>query len=98
MISAIRRELRKLADGLKVDAVEVERIVKTEVLKREIIEGDDAESASKRVAKFYRKSATSRAKKTTTPKPSEANLNPKLEESVTDRLLREAEEEKGSQH
>jgi len=98
VISAIRRELRKLADGLKVDAVEVERIVKTEVLKREIIEGDDAESASKRVAKFYRKSATSRAKKTTTPKPSEANLNPKLEESVTDRLLREAEEEKGSQH
>lgn len=91
VISVVRRELRKLADGLKVDAIEVERIIRTEVLKREIIEGDDAESASKRVAKFYRKSATPPPQKSTTPKPTKTTSIPEPEESVTDRLLREAE-------
>ncbi len=92
VVSVVRRELRKLADGLKVDAVEVERIIRTEVLKREIIEGDDAEAASKRVTKFYKKSTASKPRKPASPKP--ATENQEQEESVTDRLLREAEEGK----
>jgi hypothetical protein len=70
---------------------DVEKIVKGEVLKREIVEGDEADSARTRVAKFYRKGAAPRtAKKVDEPA---ATLPPSnSQESVTERLLREAED------
>jgi len=96
VLSVVRRELRKLADGMKIDVEEVEGIVRTQVLKREIVEGDEAEAAQARVCKFYRKGTTPRrTKKTQEPAPSAAPPAP--EESVTDRLLREAEETETSQ-
>lgn len=92
ILSAIHRELRKLADGMKVDIEEVEQIVRTEVLKREIVEGEEAKSAKTRVNKFYRKSTASRQqKKKEEKKPSPSPQPP--EESVTEKLLREAQEE-----
>ncbi len=63
VVSVVRRELRKLADGMKIDIDEVEQIVRTEVLKREIVEGEEADAARARVSKFYRKSASSRRTK-----------------------------------
>jgi predicted type IV restriction endonuclease len=94
VLLAVRRELRKLADGMKVDISEIEHITKTQVIKREIVEGEEAEAAQTRVRKFYRKDNASRKKKKTqeavqTPEPPPAVP----EESVTDRLLREAGEE-----
>lgn len=55
VLSILRRELKKFADGRKIDLVDVEEIVKTEVLKRELIEGEEAKAAQIRVNKFYRK-------------------------------------------
>lgn len=60
VVSVIRRELRKMVSGLKVENEEIERILKNEVLKREILEGDPATKAKARV-----KRATSQAKKKT---------------------------------
>ena len=54
-LNSIRRELRKLADGVSIDVSEIEYIVKNEVLKREIIEGDDAKIAQSRISRFYKK-------------------------------------------
>jgi predicted type IV restriction endonuclease len=91
VLSVVRRELRQLSDGMKIDVEEIESIVRTQVLKREIVEGDEAVKAQYRVNKFYRKGTTPRQKKETqvseplTPTPAP-------EESVTDRLLREAGE------
>lgn len=91
VLSVVRRELRKLAQGMKIDVAEIDSIVRTQVLKREIVEGDEAEAAQARVSKFYRKGTTSRRKKHKHhPEPS--TRLPNLEESVTDRLLREAGE------
>lgn len=90
VLSVVRRELRKLADGMKIDVAEVEGIVRTQVLKREIVEGEEAEAARSRVAKFYRKGTTSRRAAKQTPQPQAAPPVPG--ESVTDRLLREAGE------
>lgn len=96
VLSVVRRELRKLADGMKVEVEEVESIVRTQVLKREIVEGEEAEAAQARVCKFYRKGTTPRrTKKTQEPEPSSPPSVP--QESVTDRLLREAEETETSQ-
>jgi hypothetical protein len=55
VLELVRRELRKLSDGLKVDIEEIENMVRGEVLKREVVEGDEAEAAQARVNKFYRK-------------------------------------------
>jgi len=87
VLSAVRRELRRLADGMKIDVSEVEGIVRPQVLKREIVEGEEAEAALSRVNKFYRKG--------TSPRRTKKKQEP--EESVTDRLLREAEETGTSQ-
>ena len=82
VLSVVRRELKRLADGMKIDVAEVEMIVKSEVLKREIVEGEEAEAAQARVSKFYRKGATSRrTKKKQEQQPPAAPSAP--EESVT---------------
>lgn len=90
VLSLVRRELKRLADGVRVEVEEVEAIVRSEVLKREVVEGDEAEAAKARVNKFYKKS-TSRRKKTVECSLDQAPLVTK--ETVTDRLLREAEED-----
>lgn len=51
LINTVRKELRKLFAGLQVEASEIENIVKYEVLKREVIEGDVASKASTRIKK-----------------------------------------------
>ena len=88
VLVVVRRELKKLAAGMKIDTTEVEQIVKTEVLKREIVEGEEAETASARVNKFYRKNTSSRRVKKKESEPSTITTST-IEESVTDRLLRE---------
>jgi hypothetical protein len=68
------------------------KIIKFEVLKREIVEGDAADAARTRVSKFYRKGAAPRAaKKVDEPAAPLPPSSP--QESVTERLLREAEDQ-----
>ncbi len=55
VINVIRRELRKFAEGLKVDNEEIEKIIRQEVLKREILEGDDASKTQAKIRRFYKK-------------------------------------------
>ena len=86
ILALIRRELKRLSDGIKIEVDEVEAIVRTEVLKREVVEGEEAEAAKARVNKFYKKSM-SRHRKTTYS--SQETTPPTSEESVTERLLRD---------
>jgi predicted type IV restriction endonuclease len=66
VLTVVRRELRKLADGLRITTAEVEQILKTEVMKREIVEGEEAKAAQACVNKFYRK--VKKASKEPTPR------------------------------
>lgn len=87
ILDAIRKELKKLSDGMKVETEEIGAILATEVIKREIVEGDQADAARTRISKFYRKNSVPRKPKTetvTTSEPAPAN------ESVTDRLLNDS--------
>lgn len=87
--TVIRRELKKLADGMQVDVDEVCELIRKEVLKREVVEGDDADTAAKRVSKFYRKSSAPKLKKKKTD--TLATPRPEVpEESISERLLRES--------
>jgi predicted type IV restriction endonuclease len=61
MVGVLRRELRKLSDGVLVAPEEIAQVLATEVLKRDVIEGEDASKAQTRVKRFYGK-ATRRPK------------------------------------
>jgi len=63
-LNLVRRELKRAAPGLKVDMDEIEGILVSDVLKRDVIEGDSAVEAKKRVKK-----SSSRALKKRKPKP-----------------------------
>lgn len=58
----VRKELRKIKPGIKVEAAEIENLIKTQVIKREIYESDSGMDAQKAVDKFYRAEARSKAK------------------------------------
>ena len=64
VISVIRRELRKIKDGLKVSNEEIEELVSNEVLKRDLIESEAAKEAQKNIQKLLKKRLRSK------PKPS----------------------------
>lgn len=87
VISLVRRELKKLTDGIKIDDCEIESIIRGEVLKREVVEGDAAEAAQTKVNKFYKKGRKKAACAQKEPQDIE------VKESVTEMLLREASTE-----
>ncbi len=55
IITLIRREINKLSKGLKVDKSEVDAILRNEVLKRDVIEGEEAAKALARLKQIARK-------------------------------------------
>lgn len=55
MVQSIRRELRRMSPGLKVEEAEIEKIITEGVLKREIQEGEKAAKASAQVKKAANK-------------------------------------------
>lgn len=91
LLNTIRRELRKLSEGIRIDTSDVEQIIRNEVLKRDLVEGEDAELAQARVNRFYKKSTPRLKKKKqveiTEPKPASAKI------SFSDQLLKESDEE-----
>lgn len=67
VVNSVRKELRKFAEGLKVENEEIEKIIKLEVLKRDIMEGEDATKAQNKVKRFYKKQLKNKEKETETP-------------------------------
>ena len=88
IIGAIRRDIRKLASGIKVEDKEVEEILRNEVLKRDVIEGDEGSKATSRVRRILRK-ATKRPAKPASKKPGTPEVS---NMSLSDQLLDEAKE------
>lgn len=61
VVGMVRRELRKLADGLNPGIDEVRAIIEEQVVKRELIEADDAKLAAKAVRKMNRRRSVRRS-------------------------------------
>lgn len=91
ILNSIRRELRKLSEGLSVDVADVEQIVRSEVLRRDIVSGEEAGLAQARVAHFYKKQTArpkrKRQKSTATSSSADKGI------SFSDQLLKESDEE-----
>lgn len=54
IVKALRREMKKMSSGLNIEVEEIEKILHHEVLKRDVIEGEDAAKASSRVRKLFK--------------------------------------------
>lgn len=73
-LQLIRRELRRQSPDVKVDTDEIKEVLTSEVLKRDVVEGDKAEEARKKVARASSKSLrTRRVKKSSTTMESPSN-------------------------
>ncbi len=55
IVSLIRRELRKVSSGVMVTEEEIVSILNSDVLKRDVVQGESAEEALKRVKKALKK-------------------------------------------
>lgn len=62
LISTLRKELRKFADGLKIEADELREIIKNEVIKRETIDTEEGKKAESKVNRYLRKTNRAQSK------------------------------------
>jgi hypothetical protein len=67
VVSVIKRELRKITPDVKLDSADIEAVIISEVLKRDVVEGELAEDALKKVNRILNKK--------TTPKRSDNETN-----------------------
>jgi hypothetical protein len=58
----IRKQLKKLSPDLKPTTADIQEIIVTEVLKRDVVEGDDANDAKKKITAMQRKLARTKLK------------------------------------
>lgn len=63
VLEVIRRELRRVSPDVRIDIDQLKSVLITEVIKREVIEGEKAEGARKKIAKV-----ASKALRASTPK------------------------------
>ena len=71
----LRRELRKLSPDIKITADQVREVVIEEVLKREVVEGEKAEEAQKKIGRIINRTAKNKTVKTPIPVPEEPISN-----------------------
>jgi len=53
----IRKILRKISDGVSISIDDIRKVLKNEVIKRDVLEGEEASRAKNRVKKLYRKTS-----------------------------------------
>ena len=89
VVSVLKREFRKLADGISIEDAEVVSLLRDGVLRRDLLDGEDAEAAMAKVNKHFKQTGKKPAPKKTTPtiheeKPSVPAM------SLSDQMLAEA--------
>jgi hypothetical protein len=72
VLDVIRRELRRVSPDVKIDTVDIKSVLLNEVIKREVLEGDKAKEASKKIAKV----AAKKSKNSAPQVKNEAVINP----------------------
>ena len=94
VVSTIRRELRKVSDGILVTPEEILKVLTAEVLKRDVLDGDDASKAQARIRRFYGKAARKAKGEESAPALSDTQ-KAKEDVSFSDKLLKQDESKSG---
>jgi hypothetical protein len=80
ILEAIRRELRRSSPDVRIDVAEIRTIIEAEVLKREVLEGEKADSAKRRVSKAANKAQKAKAAKESKASNGESDQDDPLQE------------------
>ena len=59
---SLRKELRKMSPGVKIETDEIRAVLSGEVIKRDALEGEKAEEAKKKITAYYKKAEKAKAK------------------------------------
>lgn len=51
VLQVVRRELKRISPDIKVEIADIKQVIESEVLKREVVEGDLAEAARKKISR-----------------------------------------------
>ena len=81
-VSTIKRELKKIGDGISVDDAEISSILRGDVLRSNLFDCEEAKAASSIVARHFRQTAKKAVAKTQTSAPTPAS-QPAVEASST---------------
>lgn len=73
VLDVLRRELRRVSPDVRIDTIQIKAVLLAEVIKREVVEGEKAEEARKKIARATSKAMKAVASKTTQEQPPEAN-------------------------
>jgi len=88
VVSVLKREFRKLADGISVEDAEVVALLRDGVLRRDLLDGEEAEAAMAKVSKHFKQTAKKPAPKKPT-QPAETEQAPVPTMSLSDQMLAE---------
>lgn len=69
VLDVIRRELRRVSPDVKIDSQEIKDVLVNEVIKREVLEGDKAAEATRKVSKAASKPLRASTKAAEKPEP-----------------------------
>jgi predicted type IV restriction endonuclease len=72
VLAVVRRELKRLSPDVKIDTEEIHAVISMEVIKRDLLEGEKATEATKKIARAAHRAL--RAKEAKSEAPSEAPL------------------------
>lgn len=90
VVSAVKRELKKVSPGVRIANDEIRELLEREVLKREVTEGDKADEACKKVQRILTKDTKARMKRQNTTDEGDISVVPDdAEEPKKTRLERE---------
>jgi hypothetical protein len=79
VLEVIRRELKRLSPDVRIDVEQIKTALVQDVLKREVVEGDKADEARKKINK-----AASKLLRTRKVKPAKSEPEAKEDESIGD--------------
>lgn len=71
VLDVLRRELRRVSPDVRIDTTQIKSVLLAEVIKREVIEGEKADEARKKIARAAAKAMKSAAPKATPAAPQE---------------------------
>ena len=93
IVSVLRRELKKLSDGINVEEAEIITLLKENVLRRELLdnENESVAAAVSKVGKFYKQAKKPTPVKRPQEEKKDEVQNAAPQKSLADQLLEEAE-------
>jgi len=71
ILKTLRRELRKMAPKMKISTDDIEELLKTEILKRDIVESDGIKNAKRKLRRAAKRSSSKKENAPTPPTPTD---------------------------